>query len=372
MKYFFIAFFFIISGNALSANRDCSTALSDCNAQNGSCTLNAAQSSVYWNNGLTYFSSCPLSSVTCDASATFNASTNSCTCPSGQEMNSFGICGAPESCPSNTWRNPVTRFCDPKPDCYANGSNYNVLTNSCVYCAASEWFNSVTGACVLSPLKCPKHFHPNATNDGCLKDPPLTCPDGKHDDGTYTCIADDATGCTDGQTRGFIDGQLQCIPKKHSDESTQAAADLQAEADAAKAASDADPDNQSLKDAADAAQAKADKAKETAGEDKSTESVQTLREIKDLIKDLYDDMFTTPDEFDAEPMPEDEVIEPDLPDVSGGVGGCPANPSVGLRGGTTLTLPLENICSFAEAIHNMVIALSYLIAARILANGSAS
>ena len=89
-----------------------------------------------------------------------------------------------------------------------------------------------------------------------------------HDDGTYSCVANDASACRSDQVKGYIFGIPQCIKKVNVDEFAKQAADVaatkaasaarvaasQAAADAAAATLAADPTNTTKQAANTAAQ----------------------------------------------------------------------------------------------------------------------
>lgn len=145
------------------------------------------------------------------------------------------------TCDAGTqWYNAVTNKCDAQTNC-TYPLKRDPVTNSCVTdpisCGSTSHVDPVTGQCELNPLVChAAHTHANATNDACVPDPPLNCPIGQHDDGTYQCVADAALACTNGQQRGFVDGILQCVPHSTTPEPSATAAAETARYEAAKAA----------------------------------------------------------------------------------------------------------------------------------------
>lgn len=148
-------------------------------------------------------------------------------CAPPKFLNSFGVCGIPE-CPSYQVANETTGSCQTPP-----------------VCGSTETYQNSTNSCVLSPLNCPGHAHANASNDGCIPDAPLACPSGQHDDGTYTCVANDPEKCGKNQASGYINGTKTCISTPPMDTLQQEAAD-RAAAGTAIANSNANPTDAGL------------------------------------------------------------------------------------------------------------------------------
>lgn len=160
-------------------------------------------------------------------------------CAYPETDNGNGICQN-HTCPSGETRHPITSLCQIKPTC-----------------GSTETYDIYSNTCKLYPLPCPGHSHANFANDACLPDAPLVCPTGQHDDGTYTCVADDAKACKSNQQYGLINGVPKCITKTNAeqaanDASTAAAtlatkkaneAAALATKNAAQTALDADPTN---------------------------------------------------------------------------------------------------------------------------------
>ena len=107
------------------------------------------------------------------------------------------------TCPSGQSRHPITNLCQVKPVC-GSTKTYDIYTN----------------ICKLYPLNCPGNTHPSAANDACLPNAPLACPMGQHDNGTYLCVADDATACKSTQQGGYINGQWVCVNKTSPEQAT--------------------------------------------------------------------------------------------------------------------------------------------------------
>lgn len=129
------------------------------------------------------------------------------------------------------------------------GQVRNIISNVCQTppsCASTEHYDNSTNSCVLNTLNCPAHSHASPTNDACKPDAPLACPTGQHDDGTYTCVADDATHCGKDKQSGYVNGVKTCISAPPSDTAQKAAEAKAATAQAAIDASNADSTNQGL------------------------------------------------------------------------------------------------------------------------------
>jgi len=148
-------------------------------------------------------------------------------CAPPKFINSFGICEIPE-CTTYKVPNELTGVCQIPP-----------------VCGSTEQYQNSTNTCILKPLDCPGHSHASTSNDACLPDAPNACPVGQHDDGTYTCVADDPTACRKDQQSGYINGVRQCISSPPPDTAQQEAQD-RADAEAANNASNADPTNVGL------------------------------------------------------------------------------------------------------------------------------
>lgn len=238
-------------------------------------------------------------------------------CPSGQIRNSTGSCVADNSpCPDGQRRNSLNVCYLPNPFCKypevdngdgfgcrvpecPSGEKMNYLTLTCELppiCASAEIFNPYKFICELNKLSCPLYSHANTANDTCLPDPPLVCPIGQHDDGTYQCIADDAPPpCKADEQKGYINGIPQCIKRSNLDTAQQAAADkadaaAKARSKAGQSASDAaaDPTNQTKTD-----QSAVDEAAATAAETAATDSKVALdqainKQIADNTREAND------------------------------------------------------------------------------------
>ncbi len=133
-------------------------------------------------------------------------------CTPPEHDNGFGICGVSE-CTVSQVLNPSTGVCQTPPSC-----------------GSTQAYDSPSNTCFNKTLDCPGHSHASTANDKCLADAPLACPSGQHDDGTYLCVADNAVGCSANQTRGFINGSLQCITKPNAEMFAKQAADAAANA----------------------------------------------------------------------------------------------------------------------------------------------
>lgn len=159
-----------------------------------------------------------INATPCNFSQYRNITTGLCTteiCNAPETTNNFGVCSIKE-CLTSEILNPTNGQCQIPP-----------------VCGITERYDPSTNTCILKTLQCPKNSHASTANDRCLPDPPLNCPLGQHDVGTWECVADDAKGCSPGQQVGYINNVLQCINKPNLDTKQKAAAD------AAKAASDA-------------------------------------------------------------------------------------------------------------------------------------
>ena len=156
-----------------------------------------------------------------------------------------------------------------------------------------------SNTCLLNKLTCPVHSHANTANDQCLKDAPLACPQGQHDDGSYTCVADTPIACNQITSySGSINGIPQCIPKQNINEKTAAADiarnDAQAAATQAQAASDAlaaDPTNATKQQAYNIAAGNLATKNSQAGLAAQEAQTELLKNIDDTLKNQDD---TTP------------------------------------------------------------------------------
>jgi hypothetical protein len=286
--------------------------------------------------------------------------------------NGFGGCEVKE-CDATEYRDVTTGNCEDTPQC-----------------AASETWSPSQSQCILDQLNCPGHSHANSTNDACLPDAPIACPEGQHDDGTYTCVADDAKGCAAGTQRGFIEGQLQCIPKhnidleqKESDDKQKAANDAavaaSAAAAAAKAAADAaaaNPNDPALQQAAQAAAAAADAAAKAA----QTAHDAAMRETSDATAKTLDDINQKIEEF-TDPEPANDLIKKEegkkLPNTevpvtntpiagfSGG-GSCLADRTLSVMG-NSYTLSMAPVCDFASHIRPVILSIAGVLSVAIIA-----
>jgi hypothetical protein len=140
-------------------------------------------------------------------------------CTPPETDNGFGVCAVKE-CTGGQILNESTGQCQTPPDS----------------CASTETYNNAKNKCELWALRCPGHSHANTANDQCLDDAPLICPEGQHDDGSYTCIsnAEPNHSCPPNTQKVYINGIPQCIHKPHLDTLQKQYAD-------AYAASNADP-----------------------------------------------------------------------------------------------------------------------------------
>ena len=328
------------------------------------------------------------------------------TCPGGGSVSGTDCINAP-ACGTGQVRNSTTGLCGmnctpPETDngfgqCTVKECTGGQVSNACtgecqtpVTCSSTfETYDSCTNSCVLDKLNCPTHSHANSTNDACLPDPPLACPAGQHDDGTYNCVANDAEGCSSNERRGYINGKLQCIPKtnapkaagdandakKASDDANAAAKAAQDAADAAKAARDADPTNQAKIDAYNAAQAAANAAalaaieaaskladanaknqtaQLTAIQENTEDSAGFLKSIEGFFTDPY-----TPINEPSQTVPAPVTIIT-TPVTVGGAGTCPADLAISTSVGS-YTLSMQPLCYLASSIAPLFIAICFLI-----------
>jgi hypothetical protein len=300
-------------------------------------------------------------------------------CHYPESDNGSGIC-ANTICASGLTRNPLTNLCQTRPTC-----------------AMSEFYDVVSNSCKLYPLNCPGHSHASTTNDQCLPDAPNACPVGQHDDGTYTCVADNATRCKSNQQEGTIFGVLQCINKANTPELTQTAdsAELAAAAtkvtqDASKAALDAanvalaaDPGNVSKQNAANAAntaflgaQYANSNAQQTAQKLQDDVNTGALKNIADAAQKSADlakiaaDKKTAEDAagFGTVPSPEtlpnSAITLATEPNYSAS-GACPAPVTI-VTSFRSFSFSFDYLCQFADGISSMVIALAWLAAGKIV------
>lgn len=175
-------------------------------------------------------------------------------CPAGGTISGTNCIDAP-ACISPSTRNLVTRLCYvpltcdyPETDdgsgiCQNNtcpsGQSRNPTTNLCQVvpvCGSTETYDIYSNTCKLYPLNCPGHSHANSLNDTCLPDAPNACPVGQHDDGTYTCVADDAKACKSNQQYGLINGIPQCVSKTNAEQAAKTAQDAKEALEAKKVA----------------------------------------------------------------------------------------------------------------------------------------
>lgn len=318
-----------------------------------------------------------------------------------------GVCQN-HTCPVGETRNPSTKLCQIAPNC-----------------AAVEAYDIYTNTCKLVDLPCPNHSHANAANDACLPDAPLNCPVGKHDDGTYLCVADDAVGCTSGQVHGYIDGIPQCIKKTNesafaneaaiaqarADTAAAAEVDAKAAMDSAEAASAADPADAAKFATAQAASAAHDVAVASAADFKARSDLAksdadsaALRSIAEnsklanereiskkasaatactgqpscsgdaiqcaILLQIHNDKCIGLDGVFASDLPTAETIGSMVVDVSANsvvpvVGQCPAPQNVVTTFGS-FPMSFQPLCDFAESNSAMVVALAWLISGYIV------
>ena len=341
--------------------------------------------------GMVYFT------TTCN-SGTWNDTTNTCwqTCISPSINNSTGVCFKPieckypesdngngvcqnNACGTGQVRNPSTNLCQVKPTC-----------------GSTETYDAVSNTCKLYPLACPGHTHASTANDACLPDAPLTCPTGQHDDGTYTCVANNATACSSGQQSGYIGGQQQCIPKPQLDTLQQAAANAAAGISSAQAnfnsaqataiqAADALAANststslQTAKSAADAALSTASSAlasSTNSGVSTQNTAVDTaLGQIATALQQQNDKKTAEDNAASAAaatgsgvniPAPDSilsKTFSVSMPTISSG-GSCPGDVPVGSLSG--VVWHWSPICTFAGDIHPFILIMGWLSAAYIV------
>jgi len=201
----------------------------------GFATVNVPQSTTCPAGGTLSGNDC-INAPACISPQIRNLTTRLCFTPSvcdyPETDNGNGVCQN-NTCPEGQTRNPTTSLCQVAP-----------------VCGSTETYDIYSNTCKLYPLSCPKNSHPNKANDACLDNPPLVCPLGQHDDGTYNCIADAAVACKSNQQYGKINGNPVCINKTNAEQAKNDADTAKANAtiakaamDAAKIALDADPTN---------------------------------------------------------------------------------------------------------------------------------
>lgn len=197
------------------------------NASNGNVgTYSYGQQSSCPGGGSLSGSSC-INAPSCTAPETRSTITGLCGCQPPKFLNPLGICGIPE-CLSYQVANTLTGACQIPP-----------------VCGSTEHYDNPSNTCHLSQLNCPGHSHANTANDACVPDAPMACPQGQHDDGSYTCVADDGIHCKVNQQSGSINGVKQCITAAPLD-TAQSEAAKKAAAQSAIDASNADPTNTGL------------------------------------------------------------------------------------------------------------------------------
>lgn len=156
---------------------------------------------------------------------------SSAVCPTGSTITSQNTCLNATACSTGTTRNYsgyCSKTCEyPESDngfgacavmpCPA-GQVKNTLSNVCQtppVCTGSQTYINITNLCLLS---CPPNSHPasaayaGGSPNNCLPNPPLTCPAGQTDNGSYTCISDTPVACPSGTYSGLINNIPQCIP----------------------------------------------------------------------------------------------------------------------------------------------------------------
>jgi hypothetical protein len=178
------------------------------NPQSGANQFRAQRMQGVTNYGYSYFAF--TGAYDCTAPDAHDLVTGMCgafTCKPPKFIQSSGMCDIPE-CVSYKVANTLTGVCQIPP-----------------VCGSTEYYVNVTNTCALSALRCPGHSHASTTNDKCLPDAPLACTSGQHDDGTYTCVANDATHCGVNQQMGYINGVRQCISSPPLDTAQQEATD---------------------------------------------------------------------------------------------------------------------------------------------------
>lgn len=298
-------------------------------------------------------------------------------CKYPETDNGSGAC-ADNTCPSGQVQNPTTKSCQTKP-----------------VCGSTETYDIYSNTCKLYPLNCPGHSHANTANDKCLADAPNACPIGQHDDGTYTCVANDAVACKSNQQSGYIFGVPQCIGKANVDEFAKQAADAaanravksQAEqaALAAKQAADAalaaDPSNTTKQAASTTATSNytssqtATSAAVTAEKNtKDTTDTQLLATIAKNTQDANNkDDAVAASGFASLPAPDtinkrNVAIDSSVGNFTAS-GTCPAPQTLTLRLGT-VTWSNQMYCDFASSISVFVLGMAWLGAGFIVFKGA--
>lgn len=291
-------------------------------------------------------------------------------CAYPESDNGNGICQV-NSCPTGQNRNPQTNLCQTPPTC-----------------GSTEMYDLNTNTCFLKTLSCPTHSHPNAANDQCLADAPMACPSGQHDNGTYTCVADDISACGSNQQAGYINGIPQCITKPNLDTAQQAAADaaanqtsatndLQTAAIANETAQTnlaADPTNTTLQAIAKNAEADLETAKAEA-QKAAAEAAQAAQAVQsDYLNSIDQTLKNSEAKDDADraagfgTIPEPETVNETEWTASvgnfGSSGSCPAPAQINTSFGT-IEMSYEYICDFATMIRPIIITFAWLTAALI-------
>lgn len=311
-------------------------------------------------------------------------------CPEGQSRKSTGECYVGPICTP-----PETDIGDGicGVDECTGGKVLNGSTGQCQTpptCAAAETYMNATNSCLLLPLRCPDHAHANFANDKCLPDAPLTCPAGQHDDGTYTCVANDAIACKSNQVKGYVFGIPQCIKKSNVNEAAKVsddafaaqtaaasiAAAAQSAADNAAAAAAADPSDTTLQAAAvDAAAAAAEKQKllsdatKNADEAHKAQDSEALKSISESTKELADSNRADHDAGFGD-VPSAEAINTTSFSASGlpsgsSFGTCPAPYQIHTSHGTIM-MSYAAQCDFAQKISPLILTFAYLSAGLIV------
>lgn len=311
----------------------------------------------------------------CLSPGVLNYATGACytpiECAYPETDNGSGVC-ANNSCAVGSVRNPLTNLCQVVPSC-----------------GSTQTYDLASNTCKLYKLNCPGHSHASTANDACLADAPLACPTGQHDDGTYTCIANDLNGCKTNQQAGYINGVPQCISKPNLDTAQAASAakgaDLTAAGNAINTAQNAlnaadtaltaDPTNttkQRAQQAAnDALQVATAGMMPVAAQTTHTDLTATNGLLNSIDQSLKNPS-TTPANFGTVPAPEalgsSSVSIASISNYSAS-GSCPAPISI-VTAYRTYSLSYDYICSFAGSISAVVICLAWLSAAVIVFKGA--
>lgn len=323
--------------------------------------------------------------------------------------NGSGSC-TDNQCPSGKVRVPATNTCQTPQTC-----------------GSTQLYVIYSNTCELLPLNCPLHQHANTSNDACLWDAPNVCPTGQHDDGSYTCIADEALSCPAGWQYGRINNTPQCIPptsqaqlQETQRQAAISAANAQHDLQTAQQNYDQawseyqnDLTNYTKQQAAEAAatalgQAKTNSNNANSASQQATNDVQnsantqlntdlvnsgaeTNRQLAEANRHLQTAEDDTKAKNAAEAsaiskgigafgeIPADEGVHTSVINVpstlgvstggGGGVGACPASPSLSV-GGTSITFPMEMICGLVESMRPFVIAMAYISAGFIVMSGT--